>query len=282
MKIKAAIRIAVLVSIACLVLLYALTCFLVPWQTTQRLFSADPKSAEAAELVELAALPSYVAFAILTAEDQSFMQHSGFSFSQIGTALQDWIFEGKKLRGASSLSQQTARIMYLDNERSLIRKTLEFFATVELERRFSKRQILTLYLSYAEWGKGIFGLKQASQFYFSKQPEFLTIDEAVFLAVILASPQRRTKEFMEVYLSEDTRRALDRCALFTILLEQKAALGQMPDGNSASALNFLSQNSMREIFSNREVFEKHILLNALKSTDDLYTKVSEKLRANLS
>ena len=127
--------------------------------------------------------------AVIAAEDQRFADHHGFDFDSIEDALADHE-KGRRLRGASTISQQVAKNLFLWPGRSFVRKGLEAYFTVLLETLWPKRRILEVYLNVAEMGDGIFGVEAASQRYFRKPASRLSSEEAALLAAILPNPHR--------------------------------------------------------------------------------------------
>jgi monofunctional biosynthetic peptidoglycan transglycosylase len=131
----------------------------------------------------------HAALAVIAAEDQRFPDHYGFDFVEIQQALEDQE-EGQSLRGASTLSQQTAKNLFLWSGRSLIRKGLEAWFTVLLELLWSKQRILEVYLNIAEFGEHTFGVEAASRRFFNKSAAELAVGEAARLAAVLPNPLR--------------------------------------------------------------------------------------------
>lgn len=129
----------------------------------------------------------YIKLAVIAAEDQKFLQHSGVDFAAIKQALHQHAMN-KPLRGASTLSQQTAKNLFLWSGRSWLRKGIELGLTLELELFWSKDRILTVYLNIAEFGPGIFGVEKAAQHYFHKSANRLTKKEAALLVAVLPNP----------------------------------------------------------------------------------------------
>lgn len=135
-------------------------------------------------------IPRHAAMAVVTSEDQRFPLHRGFDLEAIRDAWQDRTRRGQ-LRGASTLSQQVARNLYLSTGRSWLRKGLEAWFTVLIEWFWPKERILEVYLNIAEWGpNGVFGLEAASQYHFGKPATRLTPWESALLAATLPSPAR--------------------------------------------------------------------------------------------
>ncbi len=135
------------------------------------------------------AIAPHAALAVIASEDQKFLDHNGFDIEAIRMALGDAL-QGERLRGASTISQQTAKNLFLWPGRSLFRKGLEAYLTVLIELCWSKRRILEVYLNVAQFGAGVFGITAASERFFDKRPAELTADEAALLAAVLPSPSR--------------------------------------------------------------------------------------------
>ncbi|STO53652.1 biosynthetic peptidoglycan transglycosylase [Canicola haemoglobinophilus] len=125
--------------------------------------------------------------AVIAAEDQLFAQHYGFDWNSIEKAILH-NQQSSRTRGASSISQQTAKNLYLWHGQSWLRKGLEIPVTLSLELLWNKKRILEVYLNIAEFGRGIFGVEAASQHYFKKSAQYLTQQEAALLAAILPNP----------------------------------------------------------------------------------------------
>ncbi|MDO4626873.1 MAG: monofunctional biosynthetic peptidoglycan transglycosylase [Pasteurellaceae bacterium] len=125
--------------------------------------------------------------AVIASEDQRFPQHCGFDLDAISSAFKH-NQRSQKIRGGSTISQQTAKNLYLWHGHSWIRKGLEMPITLMLETLWSKSRILEVYLNIAEFGKGIFGVQAASQYYFHKPAKNLTQAEAALLAAVLPNP----------------------------------------------------------------------------------------------
>ncbi|MDX1714200.1 monofunctional biosynthetic peptidoglycan transglycosylase [Vreelandella venusta] len=136
-------------------------------------------------------LSSNAKLAVIAAEDQRFPQHSGFDLVELKRALKASL-DGERLRGASTLSQQTAKNVFLWSDRSWARKGLEVWFTLLIETLWSKQRILEVYLNVAEWDTGVFGLEAAAGHYFGASGSALTERQASLLAAILPSPRTRS------------------------------------------------------------------------------------------
>lgn len=127
--------------------------------------------------------------ALVAAEDQKFPSHHGFDIDAIQSALAD-ADEGERLRGASTISQQVAKNLFLWNGRSFVRKGLEAYFTVLIEALWPKRRILEVYLNIAQFGDGVYGASAASRQFFRSTPAQLDARQSALLAAVLPNPVR--------------------------------------------------------------------------------------------
>jgi monofunctional biosynthetic peptidoglycan transglycosylase len=139
--------------------------------------------------------------AVIAAEDARFLYHEGFDWEAIQTAMQKNEQHGKVVAGASTISQQLAKNMFLSGSRSYLRKGEEAIITWMMERTLSKRRILELYLNLAEWGDGVFGAEAAARHHFGVPASALTAEQAAWLAAILPSPKRYDRGRETPYIS---------------------------------------------------------------------------------
>lgn len=142
-----------------------------------------------------------VALAAVAAEDQRFADHFGLDFVAIRRAVSEQDERGY-LRGASTISQQTVKNLYLWSGRSFVRKGLEAWLTLVAEVSLSKRRILEIYLNVAEFGPGIYGVGAASRHYFGRAPAALSEAQAAMLVSVLPSPRRLSVTEPSAYLRE--------------------------------------------------------------------------------
>ncbi len=145
----------------------------------------------------------WVPLAMVAGEDQKFPYHHGFDFDSINQAI-DAADDGKRLRGASTISQQTAKNLFLWNGRSFVRKGLEAYFTVLIELTWPKRRILEVYMNIAELGNGIYGVGAASEAYFHTPPANLGPAQAARLAAVLPSPRRLHADRPSAYVQRRT------------------------------------------------------------------------------
>jgi len=164
----------------------ATTAFIERYQAEQR--AAGRPDRVAWTWTPYAAISPSLKRAVLVAEDVTFFSHHGFALAEMQSALEDALRERELPRGASTITQQLAKNLWLSRSRSPLRKAREALLTWQLERRLSKRRILELYLNVAEFGPGLYGVGAASQRYFGKAPADLDEGEAAQLAAVLPSP----------------------------------------------------------------------------------------------
>lgn len=141
--------------------------------------------------VPLESIAPALQLAVVASEDQKFPQHFGFDVEAIADAVEDR-FEGKSTRGASTLTQQVAKNLFLWPGQSFVRKGLEAGLTVLLELLWSKRRILEVYLNVAEFGDGVYGVEAAARQFYGKSAARVTADEAALLSAVLPAPRRRS------------------------------------------------------------------------------------------
>ncbi|WP_242094186.1 monofunctional biosynthetic peptidoglycan transglycosylase [Aestuariivivens sediminicola] len=130
----------------------------------------------------------FIQLAVICSEDQNFMSHNGFDLKAIEKAMKD-NNKGKSIRGGSTISQQTAKNVFLWPQRSWLRKGLEAYFTCLIELLWNKQRIMEVYLNSVEMGDGIYGIEAASRYWFGKAASKLTRDEAAAIAAILPNPR---------------------------------------------------------------------------------------------
>jgi monofunctional biosynthetic peptidoglycan transglycosylase len=156
--------------------------------------SLCPGSASYVRLSEISpALPK----ALVLTEDSAFWQHQGFDFEEMKRSMEKNLATGHYARGGSTLTQQLAKNLFLTEEKTLWRKAKEALITIRIEKTLSKKEILERYLNVVHWGPKIFGVKQAAQFYFHKEPRNLTVLESAYLTFLLPSPEKYSRSFFQ-------------------------------------------------------------------------------------
>ena len=147
---------------------------------------------------------SNVKKAVIASEDQKFFNHDGFDYTAIEKAMKN-NEKGKKLRGGSTISQQTAKNIFLWQGRSWVRKGLEAVYTFIIEKVWSKDIILERYLNSIEMGQGVFGVEAASKYYFGKSSKDLSQSEAAWIAAVLPNPKKYDPKNPSAYLNKKHR-----------------------------------------------------------------------------
>jgi monofunctional glycosyltransferase len=137
----------------------------------------------------------YVIGAVIMSEDAAFFSHQGLDYDEIKESIKKDLSEYRFARGASTITQQLAKNVFLKSEKSVVRKLSEVYLALQIEKILSKRRILTLYLNVVEFGPNIYGIKQASRHYFKREPDELTPEQAAFLAFLLPNPKKYRQSF---------------------------------------------------------------------------------------
>ena len=150
----------------------------------------DPKAKLAQQWAPYERISPQLKRAVVAAEDAKFVDHEGFDWEAISRAIEKNENKGRVVAGASTISQQLAKNLFLSGERSWVRKGQEAAITWMLESTLSKRRILELYLNFAEWGEGVFGAEAAARYHFGVNAASLSAAQSAFLAAILPSPRR--------------------------------------------------------------------------------------------
>ncbi|MCX6167768.1 MAG: monofunctional biosynthetic peptidoglycan transglycosylase [Ignavibacteriales bacterium] len=154
--------------------------------------------------VKIQNVSKYAALAVIASEDQKFFEHFGFDFEQIEKAMKEnemkKNLKKKRVRGASTVSMQVAKNMFLFSGKNLIRKGVEAYYTLLLELLWSKERIIEVYLNVAEMGNGIYGIEAASKTYYGKPSIKLNPSEAATIIAILPNPEKRDPRKPTSYL----------------------------------------------------------------------------------
>ncbi len=178
------------------------------------------------EWADLERISPHAALAVVASEDQQFPFHSGFDLNSIRDSVRA-SEQGRKLRGASTISQQVAKNLFLWNGRSFVRKGIEAWMTVLMELMWPKERILEVYLNIAEFGRGIYGVEAAARRFYHKPAARLSSSEAATLAAVLPNPIRMHADRPSAYVLE----------------RREQILGQMRALGGASYLQALEKES---------------------------------------
>ncbi len=176
------------------------------------------------EYVKLGEISKPAKLALIAGEDPNFLKHHGFDYNSIGWALYNWN-EGKRLKGASTLTQQTVKNVFLWQGGGWLRKSMEAYLALMAEAIWGKKRILEIYFNVAEMGDGVFGIEAASKSYFNKSAVNLTCEEAVAIVASLPNPKKHSPNESSYFINSRSR----------IILERMEAVG-----NSKDFLDFIS------------------------------------------
>jgi len=176
--------------------------------------------------------------AIVISEDWAFFDHDGVDVNQLKKATQEMV-EGKRTRGASTISQQVVKNLFLTPEKTMTRKLKEVLITLYLEQNLSKEKILEVYLNIIEYGEGVYGISNASDKYFNKTPGKLSARDGAFLAMLLPNPKRHAESFRKKELTPFAQKTVD-----SVLIKMKVAkfLDDKQLQSEASQAFFWEQN----------------------------------------
>lgn len=225
----------------------------------------------------LSQISAHAKNAILVSEDWAFYQHDGVDSAQLEKAIVEHFTEGKKLRGASTISQQLVKNLFLTNERSLNRKLKEFFITKYMESTVSKDKILEIYLNIIKYGKDLYGIQDASRFYFKKDASQLSAREGAFLAMLLPNPEKYSQSFRDKALSDYASQTVDK--ILTKMKQakflneddmKKAKSAKLGWARKAKTINSIGGNGRsRTGLSDGSEFEEQNKLDSDLSVDEL-------------
>lgn len=151
--------------------------------------------------IPISQLPTFVYRAVTTSEDGGFFAHHGFDFQEMKNSFVS-VAADKRVRGASTITQQLAKNLFLSRERTYARKVQEALLTIAMESALTKQRLLEIYLNIIEWGPNIYGLGEAARHYFGKDARALTPKEAAFLATLIPNPIRYHSYFTRGSLTE--------------------------------------------------------------------------------
>jgi monofunctional biosynthetic peptidoglycan transglycosylase len=176
----------------------------------ERMRERDAKAALVQRWVRYDRISAQLKRAVVAAEDAKFVGHEGFDWEAIQKAIERNERRRAVVAGASTISQQLAKNLFLSGERSWLRKAQEAAITAMLEAVMSKRRILEIYLNVAEWGEGVFGAEAAARHHFGVSAAELNAEQAAWLAAILPSPRRYARGRSSAYLQGRVQTILAR------------------------------------------------------------------------
>jgi len=162
--------------------------------------------------IPLRQIPRDAVNAVIVAEDGTFWSHEGFDWYEFRESVERNLEEGRAARGASTITQQLVKNLFLSSSKNPLRKVKEWVLTWYAETVLTKSRILELYLNVIEWGDGVYGIEAASQYYFDKSASVLTREEGARLAAIIPSPRRHRADVDSRYVIRRSEMILDRMA----------------------------------------------------------------------
>lgn len=190
-------------------IIIALYGFLMPPLTPLMLIRLAQGEALDHRSVPLERISTNLVATVIAAEDNRFCLHYGFDTTALQAEINHWL-DGGRPRGASTITQQTAKNILLWPGRDLLRKAIEAWLTPQIELLWSKRRILEVYLNVIEWGPGIYGAEAASRRFFGKSASDLSLREASLMAAVLPNPRVWSAENPSPYVQRRARRVLRR------------------------------------------------------------------------
>jgi len=215
---------------------------------------------------------------MVVSEDWAFFEHNGADFLQIWRAFRDFATGSSRLRGASTITQQVAKNVFLSHERSVWRKVKEYFVGREIEEALSKNEILEIYLNIVEWGDGIVGIQQAAQRYFDKDASVLTPKEAAFLAYLLPSPVRYSRVFRDRELTRYSSKRISQVLLG--MLQAHYITQEVYQIERRAKLSFEKSDSLEEVIDDDgsiedDTFEEEVVEDDTKDQEADLTQPEE-------
>lgn len=217
--------------------------------------------------VPLSQISRNVQNAVILTEDSSFYQHNGFDEEGIEHCFQKMKESWRIVCGGSTITQQLAKNMFLSRDKNFLRKGVEALVTLKIEDTLTKREILERYLNVVQFGKNIFGIKKAAQFYFKKHPSQLNATEAAFLAMVLPNPEKYSQSFFRKDLTRFARRRVTR------IVKNMYRFGRIDAGayqSSMSNINYFlkSGQAMPRAQENEEALTKEDLAEMAQGEPD--------------
>ncbi|WP_176586399.1 transglycosylase domain-containing protein [Priestia megaterium] len=191
------------------------------------------------KVVNLKELPDYLKMAFVITEDKRFYEHKGVDPKGILRALYRDVLEGSKSEGASTITQQLARNVFLSNEKTFSRKSKEIVYAIELERKYSKDEILEMYLNHIYFGSGAYGIQAAAQEYFGKDAKNLTIAESALLAGLPKAPSKYSPR-------NNIELAKERRSIVLSLMEENHIISKQEEEEANKQEILLTKKAVRQ------------------------------------
>jgi monofunctional biosynthetic peptidoglycan transglycosylase len=160
--------------------------------------------------IPLRSIPQDAIDAVVVSEDGTFWSHHGFDWFEFKESVERNFEEGRAVRGASTITQQLVKNLYLSSSKNPLRKMKEWILTWYMEQQLSKSRILEIYFNVIEWGDGVYGIEAASRFYFDKPASNLNREECARLAAIIPSPRKHRADVDSKYVLRRSTLILER------------------------------------------------------------------------
>lgn len=188
----------------------------VAWEWAESVIEKNPGKRPKYYWKSIKQISPHLRKSVLAAEDQRFLSHNGFDYNEIKQAFRTLLRE-KKVRGASTISMQTARSVFLLSSRHAARKAAEIYYTILIELFWSKERILEMYLNTVDWGTGITGAEAASQKYYAKSARYLTASEAALMTAVLPNPHKWSVHRPTPYLLSRQKQIMKQLHMMPLL-----------------------------------------------------------------
>lgn len=205
-----------LFQVVCLKYVNPITTPNVAWEWAESIIEKDRSKRPVYIFKPIEEISPHLQRAVLAAEDQRFLVHGGFDFNEIKHALKTLI-KRKKLRGASTISMQTSRSVFLLSSKSVFRKMAELYYTILIELIWDKKRILEIYLNTVDWGTGVTGAEAASLKYFNKSCKLLSPSQAALMTAILPNPHRWSAKHPSSYIKHRQKKILQMMGQMPVL-----------------------------------------------------------------
>ena len=160
--------------------------------------------------ISLRSIPQDAIDAVIVSEDGTFWSHHGFDWFEFKESVERDFEEGRAVRGASTITQQLVKNLYLSSSKNPLRKMKEWILTWYMEQQLGKSRILENYFNVIEWGDGVYGIEAAARFYFDKSASDLNRGECARLAAIIPSPRKHRADVDSKYVLRRSKLILDR------------------------------------------------------------------------
>jgi monofunctional biosynthetic peptidoglycan transglycosylase len=160
--------------------------------------------------ISLRSIPQDAINAVIISEDGTFWSHHGFDWFEFRESIERNFEEGRAVRGASTITQQLVKNLYLSSSKNPLRKIKEWILTWYMEQQLGKSRILEIYFNVIEWGDGVYGIEAASRYYFDKSASSLNREECARLAAIIPSPRKHRADVDSKYVLRRSKLILER------------------------------------------------------------------------